>query len=129
MNKFEKQLISLNSNRKSIVDENIFLNKLHERVEKAERNKETFVTAFALVFILFFSTYTQLGLPIVENTFYVEEIESNYFELDFWNISDTTMMDNSSYIDELAYFLLEEDNLWETMDLLHEIEFNKEITL
>jgi len=129
MNKFEKQLISLNSNRKSIVDENIFLNKLHERVEKAERNKETFVTALALVFILFFSTYTQLGVAIVENTFYVEEIESNYFELDFWNISDTTMMDNSSYIDELAYFLLEEDNLWETMDLLHEIEYNKEIAL
>ena len=79
MNKFEKQLISLNSNRKSIVDENIFLNKLHERVEKAERNKETFVTALALVFILFFSTYTQLGVAIVENTFYVEEIESNSF--------------------------------------------------
>ena len=50
------------------------------------------------------------------------------FETDFWSINvDYEIDDNEAYLADLTLFLLNEDDLWETLDLIHDIYNNNEI--
>jgi len=129
MNTFEKQLIQFNSSNTPTVDETQFLKDLHQRVDTSQKNKQSLSVAFVLVFTMFITTYMQIGIPLEEGNYFAEDFESNYFETDFWTISDSSLVDDSTYVDDLAYFLLEEGDLWDTMDLINEIEYENRSTL
>ena len=51
------------------------------------------------------------------------------FETDFWTVSSDSLQSDESYVNDLAYFLLQEGNFWETVELLNELELEEEITL
>ena len=58
-----------------------------------------------------------------------EEESSEIFETDLWTLNTETYEADSTYTEDLALFLLEEGDLWETIDLFNEIELEKETAL
>ena len=68
-------------------------------------------------------TMTQFGAPIIESDyFYYTDATDTIFETDFWTVSSDSFDAHESYTDDLAYFLLQEGNFWETVELLNELE-------
>jgi len=105
-----------------------FLSKLHGRIEEGEQNKKTIMTSFIMIFVIGFLSWSQLGVSVNEEIFYSIETE-DYFETDFWTMSIDSLEVDESYTEDLAYFLLDEGDLWEAVDLLNEIKMEEEITL
>ena len=74
-------------------------------------------------------TITQFGAPSIQTDyFYVEDIET-FFGTDFWTINSDSLDYDSSYTYDIAYFLLQEGYVWDTVELLDELELEEEIAL
>lgn len=128
MNDFEQKILNIKSSSHPNSDSEQFLSKLHGRIEESEQNKKTIITSFLMIFVIGFLSWSQLGVPIYEDIYYSIESE-DYFETDFWTMSIDSLEVDESYIEDLAYFLLDEGDLWEAVDLLNEIKMEEEISL
>ena len=128
MNDFEQKILNMKSSSDPNSDSDQFLSKLHGRIEESEQNKKTIMTSFIMIFVIGFLSWSQLGVPIYEDIYYSIESE-DYFETDFWTMSIDSLEVDESYIEDLAYFLLDEGDLWEAVDLLNEIKMEEEISL
>ncbi|MCS5641320.1 MAG: hypothetical protein NZ709_07415 [Candidatus Marinimicrobia bacterium] len=128
MNNFEQKILNMKSSSHPSSDSGQFLSKLHGRIEETEQNKKTIMTSFIMIFVIGFLSWSELGIPINEEIFYSIETE-DYFETDFWTMSIDSLEVDESYAEDLAYFLLDEGDLWEAVDLLNEIKMEEEITL
>ena len=128
MNNFEQKILNMKSSSHPSSDSGQFLSKLHGRIEESEQNKKTIMTSFIMIFVIGFLSWSELGIPINEEIFYSIETE-DYFETDFWTMSIDSLEVDESYTEDLAYFLLDEGDLWEAVDLLNELEIEEEITL
>ena len=128
MNNFEQKILNMKSSSHPSADSGQFLSKLHGRIEESEQNKKTIVTSCMMIFVVGFLSWSELGIPINEEIFYSIESE-DYFETDFWTMSIDSLEVDESYAEDLAYFLLDEGDLWEAVDLLNELEIEEEITL
>ena len=128
MNNFEQKILNMKSSSHPSADSGQFLSKLHGRIEESEQNKKTIMTSFIMIFVIGFLSWSELGIPINEEIFYSIESE-DYFETDFWTMSIDSLEVDESYAEDLAYFLLDEGDLWEAVDLLNELEIEEEITL
>ena len=82
-----------------------------------------------MLFVVGVLTFTQFGAPELEPEFYFEDEPETFFETDFWTVNSDSLEADESYTDDLAYFLLQEGNFWETVELLNELELEEEITL
>ena len=128
MNNFEQKILNMKSSSHPSADSDQFLSKLHGRIKESEQNKITIMTSFLMIFVIGFLSWSQLGVPIYEDIYYSIESE-DYFETDFWTMSIDSLEVDESYAEDLAYFLLDEGDLWEAVDLLNEIKMEEEITL
>ena len=128
MNNFEQKILNMKSSSHPSSDSGQFLSKLHGRIEESEQNNKTIMTSFIMIFVIGFLSWSELGIPINEEIFYSIETE-DYFETDFWTMSIDSLEVDESYTEDLAYFLLDEGDLWEAVDLLNEIKMEEEITL
>jgi len=128
MNNFEQKILNMKSSSHPNSDSDQFLSKLHGRIEESEQNKKTIMTSFIMIFVIGFLSWSQLGVSINEDIYYSIEIE-DYFETDFWTMSIDFLEVDESYTEDLAYFLLDEGDLWEAVDLLNEIKMEEEISL
>ena len=128
MNNFEQKILNMKSSSHPISDSDKFLSKLHGRIEETEQNKQTIMTSFIMIFVIGFLSWSQLGVPIYEDIYYSTETE-DYFETDFWTMSIDSLEVDESYAEDLAYFLLDEGDLWEAVDLLNEIKMENEVPL
>ena len=128
MNNFEQKILNMKSSSHPNSDSDQFLSKLHGRIEESEQNKKTIVTSCMMIFVVGFLSWSQLGVSVNEDIFYSIESE-DYFETDFWTMSIDSLEVDESYTKDLAYFLLDEGDLWEAVDLLNEIKMEEEITL
>jgi hypothetical protein len=128
MNDFEQKILNMVSSSDSNSDSDQFLSKLHGRIEESEQNKKTIMTSFIMIFVIGFLSWSQLGVPIYEDIYYSTETE-DYFETDFWTMSIDSLEVDESYTEDLAYFLLDEGDLWEAVDLLNEIKMEGEVSL
>ena len=128
MNNFEQKILNMKSSSHPSSDSGQFLSKLHGRIEETEQNKKTIMTSFIMIFVIGFLSWSELGIPIYEDIYYSIESE-DYFETDFWTMSMDSLEVDESYTEDLAYFLLDEGDLWEAVDLLNELEIEEEITL
>ena len=128
MNNFEQKILNMKSSSRPSSDSGKFLSKLHGRIEEGEQNKQTIMTSFIMIFVIGFLSWSQLGVPIYEEIYYSTETE-DYFETDFWTMSIDSLAVDESYAEDLVYFLLDEGDLWEAVDLLNEIKMEEEITL
>ena len=128
MNNFEQKILNMKSSSHPNSDSGQFLSKLHGRIEETEQNKKTIMTSFIMIFVIGFLSWSQLGVPIYEDIYYSIESE-DYFETDFWTMSIDSLEVDESYTEDLAYFLLDEGDLWEAVDLLNELEMEEEVSL
>ena len=128
MNDFEQKILNMKSSSGPNSDSDQFLSKLHGRIEESEQNKKTIMTSFMMIAFIGFLSWSQLGVSINEDIYYSIETE-DYFETDFWTMSIDSLEVDESYTEDLAYFLLDEGDLWEAVDLLNEIKMEKEISL
>ena len=46
----------------------------------------------------------------------------NLLETDFWNIMSDSLDYDQDYYNDMAYFLLDEGYVWETVELLEQLE-------
>ena len=128
MNNFEQKILNMKSSSHPNSDSDQFLSKLHGRIKESEQNKITIMTSFLMIFVIGFLSWSQLGIPIYEDIYYSIESE-DYFETDFWTMSMDSLEVDESYTDDLAYFLLDEGDLWEAVDLLNEIKMEGDVSL
>ena len=128
MNDFEQKILNMKSSSDPNSDSDQFLSKLHGRIEESEQNKKTIMTSFMMISFIGFLSWSQLGVSINEDIYYSIETE-DYFETDFWTMSIDSLEVDESYTEDLAYFLLDEGDLWEAVDLLNEIKMEEEISL
>ena len=128
MNNFEQKILNMKSSSHPNSDSDQFLSKLHGRIKESEQNKITIMTSFLMIFVIGFLSWSQLGVPIYEDIYYSIESE-DYFETDFWTMSIDSLEVDESYTEDLAYFLLDEGDLWEAVDLLNELKMEEEISL
>ena len=128
MNDFEQKILNMKSSSGPNSDSDQFLSKLHGRIEESEQNKKTIMTSFIMIFVIGFLSWAQLGVSINEDIYYSIETE-DYFETDFWTMSMDSLEVDESYTEDLAYFLLDEGDLWEAVDLLNEIKMEEEVSL
>ena len=128
MNNFEQKILNMQSSSHHNSDSDQFLSKLHGRIKESEQNKITIMTSFLMIFVIGFLSWSQLGIPIYEDIYYSIESE-DYFETDFWTMSIDSLEVDESYAEDLAYFLLDEGDLWEAVDLLNELKMEEEISL
>jgi len=128
MNNFEQKILNMKSSSDPNSDSDQFLSKLHGRIKESEQNKKTIMTSFIMIFVIGFLSWSQLGVPIYEDIYYSTETE-DYFETDFWTMSIDSLEVDESYTEDLAYFLLDEGDLWEAVDLLNEIKMEEEVSL
>ena len=128
MNNFEQKILNMKSSSHPNSDSDQFLSKLHGRIEESEQNKKTIMTSFIMIFVIGFLSWSQLGVSVNEDIFYSIESE-DYFETDFWTMAIDSLEVDESYTEDLAYFLLDEGDLWEAVDLLNELKMEEEISL
>ena len=128
MNNFEQKILNMKSSSHPNSDSDQFLSKLHGRIEETEQNKKTIITSCMMIFVVSFLSWSQLGVSVNEDIFYSIETE-DYFETDFWTMSMDSLEVDESYAEDLAYFLLDEGDLWEAVDLLNEIKMENEVPL
>ena len=128
MNNFEQKILNMKSSSHPSADSDQFLLKLHGRIEESEQNNKTIMTSCMMIFVVGFLSWSQLGVPIYEDIYYSIESE-DYFETDFWTMSMDSLEVDESYTEDLAYFLLDEGDLWEAVDLLNELEMEEEVSL
>ena len=128
MNNFEQKILNMKSGSRPSADSDQFLSKLHGRIEEGEQNKKTIMTSCMMIFVVGFLSWSQLGVSVNEDIFYSIETE-DYFETDFWTMSMDSLEVDESYTEDLAYFLLNEGDLWEAIDLLNELEMEEEVSL
>lgn len=125
MGDFEKELRCSRLRLREEVDTEKFIENLENRIIQKNNRQRSFIATSILV--LFFGLISILSFNKVDNldVFYTEE-ESNYFDVNFWTIQNDSMVMDSSYFEEVAYFLVEEGNIWETIDFFNEISLQKE---
>ena len=128
MNNFEQKILNMKSSAQPSADSDQFLSKLHGRIEEREQNKKTIITSCMMIFVVGFLSWSQLGVSVNEDIFYSIETE-DYFETDFWTMSVDSLEVDESYTEDLAYFLLDEGDLWEAVDLLNTLEMEEEVSL
>ena len=125
MGDFEKELRSSRLRLREEVDTEKFIENLENRIIQKNNRQRSFIATSILV--LFFGLISIPNFNKVDDldVFYTEE-ESNYFDVNFWTIQNDSMVMDSSYFEEVAYFLVEEGNIWETIDFFNKISLEKE---
>ena len=125
MGDFEKELRSSRLRLREEVDTEKFIENLENRISQKNNRQRSFIATSILV--LFFGLISIPNFNKVDDldVFYTEE-ESNYFDVNFWTIQNDSMVMDSSYFEEVAYFLVEEGNIWETIDFFNKISLEKE---
>lgn len=125
MGDFEKELRFSRLRLREEVDTEKFIENLENRIIQKNNRQRSFIATSILV--LFFGLISIPNFNKVDDldVFYTEE-ESNYFDVNFWTIQNDSMVMDSSYFEEVAYFLVEEGNIWETIDFFNAISLEKE---
>ena len=126
MTDFEKQIMSscLDIDIQTDVDD--FLSRVHIRVSESETNHKTLLTMFCMMMVFSLMTISQFGAPKFKFDNHFVDSTDNLLETDFWNIVVDSLDYNQNYFNDMAYFLLDEGYVWETFELIEQLEAIKE---
>ena len=108
------------------VDTDKFLDRLHLSIKERDENQRVFKTSIIMIIVLFILSYMRFDIPSeIERSYYISESD-NLFKTDIWSIETDSDYVDDNYSNELAYFLLNEGDLWEALDVFNEILLDKE---
>jgi hypothetical protein len=120
MSDFENKIMSLTQVESGTPDAASFLTKLRGRQNKEMIRKQRSRSGFfAFVFIFLIGTFTSSQLKDLESQYFDwSEIDNSaeFFDTDFSTFEQEN--DNLS-IEEFTLFLIEENNVWDTEDLIY----------
>ena len=123
----EKRIINSRLGSVQDIDEDEFLYRLEMRVQHSKDNRSIMASSFMMIAVVLVLTITQYDASNrSESTYFVEDIE-NVLETDLWNLNGDSLNNYDSYLNDMAYYLLQEGYVWETYDLLYVFEQEKEI--
>jgi hypothetical protein len=122
---FEKELRSSRLRLREEVDTEKFIENLENRISQKNNRQRSFIATSILVLFFGLISIPNFNKEDDLDVFYTEE-ESNYFDVNFWTIQNDSMVMDSSYFEEVAYFLVEEGNIWETIDFFNATSLEKE---
>jgi len=120
MSDFENKIMSLTQVESGTPDAASFLTKLRGRQNKEMIRKQRSRSGFfAFVFIFLIGTFTSSQLKDLESQYFDwSEIDNSaeFFDTDF----STFKQENDTLsIEEFTLFLIEENNVWDTEDLIY----------
>ena len=119
MSDFENKLIDLIDVESNAPDVTSFLTKLRGRHNNETIHRKRAVSGLtAFLFVLLIGVFTSYQLnSTVDQTLYWSEIgTANYFDTDFSNIDDD---EDTLSVEEFTLFLIQENNVWDTEDLIY----------
>jgi len=120
MSDFENKLIDLIDVESNAPDVTSFLTKLRGRHNNETiRRKRALSGLSAFLFVFLIGVFTSYQLNTMgTQTLYWSEIDTsaNYFDTDFSNIDND---EDTLSIEEFTLFLIEENNVWDTEDLIY----------
>ena len=120
MSDFENKIMSLTQVESSTPDAASFLTKLRGRQNKEMIRKQRSRSGFfAFVFIFLIGTFTSSQLKDLESQYFDwSEIDNSaeFFDTDF---STFDQENDTLSIEEFTLFLIEENNVWDTEDLIY----------
>ena len=120
MSDFENKIMSLTQVESGTPDAASFLTKLRGRQNKEMiRKKRSRSGFFAFVFIFLIGTFTSSQLKDLESQYFDwSEIDNSaeFFDTDF---STFEQENDTLSIEEFTLFLIEENNVWDTEDLIY----------
>nr|MCS5639514.1 hypothetical protein [Candidatus Neomarinimicrobiota bacterium] len=128
---FEDKLMQLGKAGKQDTDPDIFLAAFHslrrER-ENAQSRMRSGMGAAMFIFLLGIMTTMQLSNQSQDIMYMTQySTESSLFDTELWDLeTDVSSEQQLTYVDDITLFLLEEDDFWETMDLINDIYTNNE---
>ena len=126
MTDFEKEIMSSRIDIDTQTDVDDFLSRIHIRVSESETNRKTLITGFCIMMVFSLMTITQFGAPDLEIDNHFVYSTDNLLETDFWNIIADSLDYDQNYFNDMAYFLLDEGYVWETVELIAQLEAIKE---
>ena len=126
MTDFEKKIMSSRLDIDIQTDVDDFLYRVYIRVSESETNRTTLLTMFCMMMVFSLMTITQFGTPEFKIDNHIVDSTDNLLETDFWNIVVDSLDYNQNYFNDMAYFLLDEGYVWETFELIEELEAIKE---
>ena len=128
MNEIKKKIAL---QKRGVIDTNPdeFMSKLHFRIKTSNTNQQTLYTSSAMLCIMLLLTITQFGAPDLEFDNYFVNSTENLIETDFWNINSDSVEYDQELINNMAYFLIDEGYIWETVELLDQFKLNGEESL
>ena len=103
-----------------------FISKLNDKIEASKTNRQIFFTSSAMVFIILLLIVTQFGAPNYELDNYLLSKTDNLIETDFWNIDIDSSENEQEYLNNVAYFLMDEGYTWEVVELLDQFKLIEE---
>ena len=120
MSDFENKIMSLTQVESGTPDAASFLTKLRGRQNKEMKRKQRSRSGFfAFVFIFLIGTFTSSQLKDLESQYFDwSEIDNSaeFFDTDF---STFEQENDTLSIEEFTLFLIEENNVWDTEDLIY----------
>ena len=120
MSDFENKIMSLTQVESGTPDAVSFLTKLRGRQNKEMIRKQRSRSGFfAFVFIFLIGTFTSSQLKDLESQYFDwSEIDNSaeFFDTDF---STFEQENDTLSIEEFTLFLIEENNVWDTEDLIY----------
>ena len=122
MTKFEKELLKFRVESLQTVNADDFVLRLNNRVKNSDKRRQIILTSFLILLVIGFSTFTQLGVPLKDKDIYFTDDASGVFETDFSYIDNDSLSINEGYMDDIAYFLLQEGDFWNTVEFLNTLE-------
>ena len=122
MTDFEKRIMSSHLDNPHETNADDFLSRLHSRVSESKDNRRTVITSLCMLMVVSLMTITQFGAPVIQTDYFYDEDLETFFDTDFWTINSDSLDHDSSYTYDIAYFLLQEGYIWDTVELLDELE-------
>lgn len=128
---FEQEIKQMAELDEAFIDTQSFLDQLHSKQKEMEQGRsriQSGIMASVFIFFLGFVTMWQLDPTMGYSTYWADTtIESTYFDMDLWETDDdVNLRDETQYYDQLVVLLLEEDEIWSSVEFLDEINYLNE---
>ena len=122
---FDKKIKNTRITLREEIDTENFVQGVNDRIIKSEKNRMSTYATFILLFFLTVLTFTDFKNIGIDTKFFTNK-ENESFQDTYWSLGSDSISIDSSYIDEITYFIVEEGDLWGTLDFFNEIKINKE---
>ncbi len=120
MNDFESQLISLTEKSRMKFNKDKYIEGFYLKIDRSEKIKRLNKISIGIIILLFFLIFIDPNSSVIDVDSF--KYHDAFYGLDFFSSLDDSVFINDNYFYEISIFLLEEQNSWEILDLIDEIE-------